>query len=503
MTALWPFLAEHARMALFVTAALLVVLVVYGALARRFPKLASPTFDRILMPLAVLGYGTGYLLWGEKVSHQGGVGWDGIRFSAWAQDFHKAFFVDGQNHYYIQKSLPSAVVHYAMRALDVKRTIPNVIVAFGVLDIVCWTFVAIAWVRIAKLLAISRAGSWLGFALLFVSYSGLKHYFYNPVLVDSFGLMIAAGMLWAHLAGWNVIIAPLAFLGGFVIPGLLPLLGGILLCFARRETPVREMRGTGVALALTGATVIAFEAVKVIQAGAIIGNGAQQVDQALLPLSIAAMMTYLVVLCAPMLSFVPSMHDMRLAFRARWIPTFLVVVWGIHWVIDALKNRYTDVTATGYYDAVLMLGVVRPLQALVAHTCFVGPVFLLCIVMRRSIAKVAWSLGPGVVLATCVGFVLALDSESRHLVFFMPILATLVALAYDRTSKKQPSNVLIVTILSIFLSKAWLPHETPPLAQNYERLFLSMGPWMTAANYGAQAAATLACGIVLRTVFPR
>src|SRR5260221_10409088 len=102
----------HIRAALWITPVVVVVVLLAWMLGARFPVLRRAWVDRIVMPLIVLAYDLGYLEWGEKVSHQSGFGWDGIRFAAWAKDFHKLVLVDRVNHYYLQKSLPSAVVHY-------------------------------------------------------------------------------------------------------------------------------------------------------------------------------------------------------------------------------------------------------------------------------------------------------------------------------------------------------------------------------------------------------
>src|SRR5438132_5844752 len=125
----------HVRTALWVSTGLVGIILVVWTVSARVRALRHPIVDRILMPIIVLAYGLGYLAWGEKVSHQGGYGWDGIRFGAWAKNFEKLVLVDRVNHYYLQKSLPSAIVHYGMRLFGVSFTDANVIRAFGILDV--------------------------------------------------------------------------------------------------------------------------------------------------------------------------------------------------------------------------------------------------------------------------------------------------------------------------------------------------------------------------------
>jgi hypothetical protein len=161
-----------------------------------------------------------------------------------------------------------------------------------------------------------------------------------------------------------------------------------------------------------------------------------------------------------------------------------------------------DVTPDMHFHVVLLLGIAKPFVSLVAHTTFIGPVILLCLVMRRSLARAAWRVGPGMVLAICFGFVLSVDSESRHLIFFLPFWATALALAFQ-AERGRGSQVLVIAVIAIVLSRAWVPLETPPLGEYFERLFMSIGPWMTMANYGLHGAATVAAGLLLWAFAPR
>lgn len=502
---LWPFLAQHLRTAAWLSVALALLVAAAWAARRVAPALRSPRLDRALMPLAVLAHGVAYTAWGEKCSHQSGWGWDGIRFgNVWARDFHKVVLVDKLNHYYLQKSLPSGLVHYAMRAVGAPFTDKNIILAFGILDVASWTFAAFVWARVTKRLGLSRPAAWLGYVLLFFNQAGLKQYFWNPVLVDSTGLMIASAMLLAHLARWSWLVPVLGFLGGFVIPGVLPLMAGLLACFAPGAVRVTEHRAGGVALALAGALVVVRQALAALDAGLFIGNGAEQVSQPLLPLSAAALVLYLVLLSAPLASFWPAPRALWASLRLRHVPAVALMAWGIHAVVDRLKNTVIDVTPEAHYHTVLMLGVAKPMVSLVAHTVFLGPALLLCIVLWREHGRAAWELGPGVVLTALCGFVLSVDDESRHLLFFLPVWATTAALAFDRAGgARRPVFVVVVAALALLLSKAWLPLETPPLAQSYERLFMSLGPWMTMPNWALQGAATLAAGVLLTSAFRR
>src|SRR5262249_2977281 len=146
------------------------------------------------------------------------------------------------------------------RLVGAPYTDTNVILSFGILDVFSWTVTAILWTRIVKMLALSRPAAWLGFVVVFVNHAAMKHYLYNAVLVDSMGLMIAALMLHAHLARRPWLILPFALIGGFVVPGVLPLLGGLFVLFDRRELSTRPIPNVGAGLAYAGAFAVTYAA---------------------------------------------------------------------------------------------------------------------------------------------------------------------------------------------------------------------------------------------------
>src|SRR5579862_9541368 len=139
--------------------------------------------DRVLI-LAALILALACFWLGERVAVNGGLGWDGVIYAGWAKDFHEEVFVKRVDPYYIQRILPAAVVHYSLRGLQVARTPENILAAFGLLNVALITLIAWLWCRIARELAISPAGRWLGFVGFFVNYIILKHTFFCPVTTD-------------------------------------------------------------------------------------------------------------------------------------------------------------------------------------------------------------------------------------------------------------------------------------------------------------------------------
>ncbi|NVB82997.1 MAG: hypothetical protein HOV81_31755, partial [Kofleriaceae bacterium] len=87
-------------------------------------------------------------LWGERIGINRGQGWDGETYVQWAADFPHQMFDLGTTTYHAQRVLPSAVVHYAMKAVGARPTVPNILVGFHVLDTLMLVLAAILWARI-------------------------------------------------------------------------------------------------------------------------------------------------------------------------------------------------------------------------------------------------------------------------------------------------------------------------------------------------------------------
>src|SRR6266849_3846734 len=89
------------------------------------PAVRSLWSIELQMVLAALALALGCLAFSEQVPVNGGFGWDGVAYGGWARDFYNAVFVRGLNSYYIGRILPSAIVHYGLRALSLARSDAN------------------------------------------------------------------------------------------------------------------------------------------------------------------------------------------------------------------------------------------------------------------------------------------------------------------------------------------------------------------------------------------
>jgi len=318
-------------------------------------------------------------------------------------------------------------------------------------------------------------------------------------------MAFGALMFFCYLKRKGYWIAPLALLGGFLIPGYLPLLGIVLMLFPRGEPPLVRLPRVGWVMGIALGSVIAWAALKMYRDGVVIsGVKAEQVHAELLPLSVVALGLQMVVLLGPLFSFWPSPKGAWESLRLRYVPVAIAIPWLIAYAIDRFGSEVIDVTAKAHGQVSLLLGIHKPLASLVAHVSFFGPSFVLLFMLAGAFGRSVWRLGMGMALATGAFFLSFIDSESRHLMISMPLFAAGLAMAFDRVSsggakaRKRWIFVLAFACLGILSSTVFMPIEKPPLSglkvvkgygtSGWQRLFMHVGPWMSMHSFAIVAA---------------
>src|ERR1041385_6773377 len=199
------------------------------------------------MVVVVLLGGIASLLWAERLPVGGGFGWDGQNNWAWATDFNKAVIVDTVNDYYVQPIPPSAIIHFSTKQIlrpfyshhrigEILAENKNIILAFGIYNLVLLILSAWLWGRIADRLTQTDLGKWFGFCALFINYAIAKSNAYQPVLLDTSAFFL--GLLMFHFFlnrnSWGLLAV--IIVSGFTWPTL-PVMATMLLVLPR---PNRE-----------------------------------------------------------------------------------------------------------------------------------------------------------------------------------------------------------------------------------------------------------------------
>jgi hypothetical protein len=440
----------------------------------------------VLAAAALAAFG---LFFGERLPVNNGLGWDGIRYAELARDLPGKFAAEGVPDYFVQRIVPAALVHAALRLLTLPLTDANLIAAFAFLSFLCVLGTAWLWLRIAAAMQISQAGKWFGFAGLFLNFAVARQGFYYPVLNDMTALLLGAAMLYSYLERRERLLALLIIVAYFTWVQA-ACMGLLLFAFPRRrdaDPPVFSRPGRLHALAIALAVAVV---------ALVLWFGLRAADAPLarlrpiwplLPLSIALLLGYLIAGLHIVLRE-NELFQLRGAWAALqsprlWLTAALLLA--MHITVKALASPAPIDKAT-ILTNVIGSGAVRPGVFLVAHAIYFGPVVLCAVLAWRSIGQFVPRYGPGLSLAAGLMVFFGLGSESRWLMNFLPLLVALTSRAVDAFAWR-PMQLGCFVALSLFFSKLWLPLnlDSPTL------YFINHGPWLTDFTYALQGVVVL------------
>jgi hypothetical protein len=449
------------------------------------------------------------LIFGEKIKYGGGFGMDGYFYGTWARDFFSSIFVGGVDLYYIQRILPSAVVHYSLRLLHLPLTNRNIITAFGILNVIAITCSAYVWCLIANKLAISRQGKLFGFMALFLNFALMKWPSYYPVLTDVLGFFIGLLMIYFYLLDKKIGLFILMGLGAFVWPMLI-YQGALLLMFPRDEVRDKTCTSAPYGLNIVAGAAVAL-GVLVYLAWLALHTDLTMTRippmTSLVHLSIAISVLYLFFGFVVLLDC-DKLFDFKHLFGyvKRW--TFFAAIiffFAIKWLQGSLANGPSLRSFSEELYLIASANLAKPAIFYVAHVMFFGPIIILALFFWKSASKIMHQHGLGLTLCLAFGLLLSLNSQSRQLISFFPLLVTFVVKGIDDISWR-PYHLFLFASVSVVLSKVWLLISGAPIdldeTKFSEQLFyMNVGPWMSDYMYSIQGTAVLIAGVLLYLLY--
>jgi hypothetical protein len=216
----------------------------------------------------------------------------------------------------------------------------------------------------------------------------------------------------------------------------------------------------------------------------------------LLGLSLAVAAAYVVLGSFPLLACADlyrpaTWRGALLSWRGVAVLAFVLA---IKWLHSALSNGAECYGPQRMLPLVCYLSIAKPGIFLVSHAVFYGPVVLLAIHRWSAMCALIRQHGVGLSLTACFGVLLGLDSESRHLLNFLPLFVPFIVKVCDQEAWALGWGLAVA---SLVMSKVWLPilvgpGMPTPLTFPDQTLFMNLGPWMSVSMYLAQGTAVLA-----------
>jgi len=460
------------------------------------PHVYLPMKIKCFLIILVLLSGLILINYSERIPFHDGVGFDGIVYAMMTIDFYHSNKITYQNNYFVQRTLPSFLVGKFLRTTGIGISLDKIINGYAFLTLFNLFLSAILLSLMTKELKISPHGEILGFAGLFLNFAALKYFYYYPILTDSTAFLLSMAMAYAYIKKMRILLLILIILGAFTWPTL-PLMGLILFAFPKTQLDQKQINlklSSYVSLLITLCLAIAiFYTNIVIKYINPIGT---VLYHPLMVLSILLMLGYLFLGIKILLNVVPFNRQIFLQHLKRaefWIACLMMVSL---FILFQSLNLNKSLLWSSNIKSLFSLGVKVPLVFFVAHIIYFGPLFALMIIFYKEYCKLISEWGAGMILITILVIIFSIDSDSRHLTGFIPIIFIFLIKAIDQY-KINRWDLGIFILLCLLFSKVWFKINSLFLNKNiYEGIlqyplqnyFMHHGPYMNYQNYLIQGA---------------
>lgn len=450
-------------------------------------------------------------LLGERIAMRDGLGWEGETYAKWIQDFDLEVFDVGIDAYNIQRVLPAATLHYTFRALGIHPTTKNIVRGFKVINVLSLILVAYYWCKIGQHLQLTTRGKWIGFIGLFCNFAVLKFAPYNAVMTDCPAYASGAAMIYFYLTCQRLGLWTATLLGSMVWPTQL-YIGAILGLFPRSK------------LAKSDSTVAEPESPIPFALPSIIAGllayyfflwsrysldrlqyplwGCMMPSRSVLPLSIVLACLFAFYGLREVLKD-QRFYRWRAPSRDQWITAFgtVCVIVAIKVFFLAMASRPGYMSLNVYAFIIGICAVAKPGLFLVSHVAYFGPICLLILWFWKPLCAATRSQGGfGLTLVMLIGVCHALDPETRHLIYLLPMLMPFLVQAMESWNWSY-RQIVAFAGLSILLSKCYLYVGGPfqDICFNYpdQLYWMSIGTFMSDFSYYLQGVVLLFVGYLL------
>ncbi len=461
----------------------------------------SPLFI-FLITLLILG-GFNLIFYGEIILEGNGFGYEeGAEFKELVLNFPERIGSHQVLKYYVQRAVPSFVLHYSFQILGIaKPSDRDIINGFRAYNLALLILAVVIWQKITEEMKLSPLGRWAAYIGLFVNVFVLKLYFYRPVFTDQTAFVLGVLLLYFYLKRqwlgfWITVIV-----GSFTWQTMIYY--GIVLFLFSKPTPEREkpflFSHLRLDVVLTGIAVVWL--LQTLREG--FGRGLEDkwwiLDKSVIYLSILIACVYLWLVLRSLLNF-PSLYQIKdhiISLISVNLPISIAVFWGVNAVI----NTYGLDSAEYVYMRLFVRNAVykaigAPAVFLVSHIVYFGPLVLLTVFFWKDIVKQIQRFPIGLTLFFVGNMILSLSSESRFLTAAFPFFVIFTIKALDSIELK-PAFVQLFFVISFLFSKVWYRINVAIQEGFADAYMMNYGPWMSPQMYVVQGCAVLCAALVL------
>ena len=438
-------------------------------------------------------------LFGEKIPYNDGAGFDGTFYREVFRNFSNDFFSIGYDGFRIQRIFPFCAMNLVYGALNIPLDNSHMLWGMGVLHIFNLILQVVFFFKLAILRNWKKSTTAILFSIFFFNYYVLKNCGYELFQTDAFAITIALVSYYLLLRDKFAFSFAVSLLGLFTWPTITSI-NLLLILFRQNLQPIPEENRLGKILYRITPAAYAVAATGIItllivlhKQDALVQFLQVDLSAGLLILSLVTAIGLLWVLCKKgSFPFFYSPAQFYFIFSLKTAVLLILPIIAIKIFIGFHTNEEVFFNGRVFLFQTLIRPLKYPAITIAGHVAYFGILLPLILLQFRRFSKDFVSISPGHALAFLGFLFLAIDSEARHIVTFLPIILIPLGSVLDSLDL-APRKAAILVILQLILSHFYIPINVEGLAQSLtdlnftsdaaQRFFMSFGPWMTFKSY--------------------
>ena len=447
---------------------------------------------------------------GEKVAYNNGAGWDGVFYKEVALNFSDKF-INGYDTYRIQRLLPFALINTIFNLLCLEKNDANLMFAVQSMNFLVLLFGVVYYFKTVKLLKISIPAMIIGFSAFFLNYPILKMMGYYPYLTDTFALVIAIIQFYLFIKKKTIALIILSVIGAFCWPSLF-VCGLLLALWPRTEIIVSKKLNITESFVLKFCKVIAvffipttFLLLYIFKRKFLLERFGETryYNEFFLVVSLICISLYVFGLLKYFnLPIIENVKKLLFSFKIRNIIIFFILFTVVKSFVYLISNGSALVTFSDMLvGRILTPPTVDPFVFLVSNFMYYGFIVIIMIYLWDKLFPIYLKYGYSFFGIIVLGLIMSLNTESRHLLSFIPFLffPVLTVISESQIKKINFSFSMFFMLSSIILSRFWYKINVPGIEKAFidpfenhigsyvafpaQRYFMAQGPWMSHQMY--------------------
>jgi len=436
-----------------------------------------------LVILAIVFYSKG-----EKIQAGNGLGWAGSEYAYSIMTFPES--LANISEYHIHRAFIPVAFGFFFKYFNVLTTPANITSAFIFLNSLSLLGIAYLLTRISVLLKFSTRQTCLCFFGCLANYAFTKFPSFYPILPDWFATFVSLLLFYLWLKNKLFILFILSIVGNFIHP-MLSLLGMILLAFPFRTATLVNINFAETVsnvFVLMVTALVALESYRVLTGA--LSSPFSTSQTSLYAGSLTTSIILIVIYVVSKQVYIEKVRH-RPTNSSTYQTAIKIAIALASFFVSTLLTKATSsseshLSIISFLDNSFTFGSLRPLSFIASHFLYFGPAYLIFLISYKQVLGSCLDhLGDAALPLLLLFTTFGVDSESRHIMIFWPIICIISVLSLKQYLESFSAFLRFYFVaLAILLSQIWFPSDIfKDISGPYSEFpaqwyFMYHGPWM-------------------------